>query len=154
MKKRNLFVIGALVAVMSLIIAAPTGASEGQGCTPGYWKQPHHLDSWGPTGYSPDDIFFDVFGVGPDDLTLLDALWLRGGHMNAFMRHAVAALLNAAHPLVAYPSFGNPMGVDWVIEGGVGSPECGVRGVFDSTCDWELQKWHFEFRNEYGCPLD
>lgn len=150
MKKLHLLVIAALVVAMSLAIAVPAFATVGQGCTPGYWKQPQHFDSWEATSYSPDDIFFDVFGVGPTDLTLLGALQLRGGHLNAFMRHAVAALLNAAHPDIDY--YG--AGVDWVIEGGLESPECGVRGVFDSTCDWELQKWHFEFRNESGCPLN
>jgi hypothetical protein len=30
----------------------PTEPPPGnQGCTPGYWKQPHHLDSW--VGYTP-----------------------------------------------------------------------------------------------------
>jgi hypothetical protein len=31
-----------------------------EGCTPGYWKQPHHFDSW--VGFEPDDFFSKVFG--------------------------------------------------------------------------------------------
>jgi len=45
----------------------------GQGCTPGYWKQPHHFGSW--VGYVPGDLFDAVFGVdGSGNPTLLEAL--------------------------------------------------------------------------------
>jgi hypothetical protein len=37
----------------------------GEWCSPGYWRQTQHLDSWDATGYSPDDLFFDVFGYYP-----------------------------------------------------------------------------------------
>jgi hypothetical protein len=37
----------------------------GQWCSPGYWRQDQHLDSWAATGYSPDDLFYDVFGYYP-----------------------------------------------------------------------------------------
>ena len=70
-----------------------------QGCTPGYWKAPQHLDSWVGTGYAPTDLFSDVFGANndlPANLTLLGALNLGGGGANALARAAVAALLNAA----------------------------------------------------------
>ena len=30
------------------------------GCTPGYWKQEQHFDSWVPTGYAPGDDFDTV----------------------------------------------------------------------------------------------
>jgi hypothetical protein len=36
---------------------------KGQGCTPGYWKQRHHLDSWMPTGFSPDQTVVSVFSA-------------------------------------------------------------------------------------------
>ena len=40
-----------------------------------------------------------MFGVDvPGDPTLLDALNSGGGGINALMRHAVAALLNASNP--------------------------------------------------------
>lgn len=75
----------------------------GEGLTPGYWKQPQHFATWVPTGYSPDDLFNTVFGVNdPDNPTLLEALETGGGGFNALGRHAVAALLNSAHPTVEY----------------------------------------------------
>jgi hypothetical protein len=134
MKKRHLLVIALLVVAISLVIAVPSSACT-EGCTPGYWKQPHHLDSW--VGYSPDDLFSDVFGVGPD-ITLLDALWARGGGVNALQRHAVAALLNAAHP-----------GVDYLAEADV------IRSVQESY-PWtpeQLKDW-LEGYNKLGCPLN
>ena len=44
------------------VMNAPPG---GEGCTPGFWKQPQHFDSW--VGFEPSDSFEDVFGV---DVTL------------------------------------------------------------------------------------
>ena len=76
---------------------APPGG--GEGCTPGYWKQPHHFDSW--VGYQPGDEFDVVFGV-PYDVTLLQALSTGGGAEKALGRHAVAALLNAASGDVSF----------------------------------------------------
>ena len=74
----------------------------GEGLTPGYWKQYHHLDDW--AGYSPTDSYDAVFGVDDPSygLTLLEALRRGGGAHRALGRHAVAALLNAAHPGVDY----------------------------------------------------
>jgi hypothetical protein len=87
-----------------------------EGCTPGYWKQDQHFDSW--EGYLPDDDFEDedVFGCSitikwsergkPQEVTnptLLQALQANGGGESALARHAVAALLNAANPDVNYP---------------------------------------------------
>ena len=86
-------------ATDSVIIEAPPG---GEGCTPGFWKQSQHFDSW--AGFSPDQSFNDVFGVnvtlstGGNDATLLEALQSGGGGINALARHAVAALLNASSP--------------------------------------------------------
>ena len=55
----------------------------GEGCTPGYWKQPHHFDSW--VGYQTGDEFDVVFGV-PYDVTLLQALTTGGGAEKALGR--------------------------------------------------------------------
>lgn len=80
-------------------------AGGGQGCTPGYWRQPHHFDSW--KWYSPTDMLDAVFGVtfrstaknnpkGP--LTLRDAVQLNGnGNGEQLFRHGTAALLNAVY---------------------------------------------------------
>ncbi|MGH2544967.1 MAG: DUF7507 domain-containing protein, partial [Ardenticatenaceae bacterium] len=46
----------------------------GEGCTPGYWKQAHHFDSW--VGFDPSDSFDAVFGVTSSfgsNFTLLQA---------------------------------------------------------------------------------
>jgi hypothetical protein len=74
-----------------------------QGCSPGYWKK----HSWAGTGFSQNQTLESVFDVpdslGLDDVTLLEALNTGGGGVDALLRHAVAALLNVAHPSVAYP---------------------------------------------------
>jgi hypothetical protein len=82
-----------------------------EGCTPGFWKQPQHLDAW--VGYGPTDTLGDVFILTGDfadlaDVTLLDALSFEGGSTlsdaaEVLLRQAVAALLNAASPEVDYP---------------------------------------------------
>jgi hypothetical protein len=82
------------------VVDDPPGG--GQGCTPGYWRQDHHYDSW--TGYSPTDDFDATFGVNffTPNKTLGAAVALGGGGVNALARHGVAALLNAASGGVAY----------------------------------------------------
>jgi hypothetical protein len=89
----------------------PTEPPPGnQGCTPGYWKQPQHLDSW--VGYTPDQTVGSVFSVGGalGSMTLLEALDVSGGGGNTLtgasrtlLRAAVAALLNASSNGVNYP---------------------------------------------------
>ena len=75
----------------------------GEGLTPGYWKQTQHFDTWVATGYNPSDSFNTIFGVNdPDNPTLLQALQTGGGGFDALGRHAVAALLNSAHPNIEY----------------------------------------------------
>jgi hypothetical protein len=83
-----------------------------QGCTPGYWKQAQHLDSWVATGFSPNQTLESVFNVpnsyGLDNYTLLQALSFRGGTetpaaARILLRAAVASLLNASQPHVDYP---------------------------------------------------
>ena len=78
-----------------------------EGLTPGYWK--NHTAQW--QGYSPNQTLERVFDVpdalGMDNVTLLQALNFGGGGgvtgaaQNLF-RHAVAAILNAAHVNVDY----------------------------------------------------
>ena len=83
-----------------------------QGCTPGYWRQSQHLDSWTATGFSPNQTLESVFDVpdslGLDNRTLRQALSFTGGSGTAggariLFRAAVSALLNSAHPDVNYP---------------------------------------------------
>jgi hypothetical protein len=156
MKKR----LGVLIVLVLLILAAavPVGADGGcgdcgcepcppppcdEGCTPGYWKQEQHFDSW--EGYSTDDMFDDVFGVGPS-ITLLEALNARrkdysSGAEAAMLRHAVAALLNAANSDVNYGE-----DTDWVIEG--------VNLAYAGELGFEYVKDVFEDYNERHCPLN
>ena len=83
-----------------------------QGCTPGFWK--NHTDDWPPTEYlttqDVDTAFANVNTYYPSlgNATLLEALAFIGGSGNEgaaeiLLRYGVAALLNAAHPDVAYP---------------------------------------------------
>lgn len=109
------------------------------GCTPGYWKQTQHFDSW--VGYLPEGSFEDVFGRDvPGTPSLLDALKGRGGGLVALMRHATAALLNASNPEVSYP-----YGTSEVVKL--------FQKAFDSG-EYEATKDLFAGLNETGCPLD
>jgi len=73
-------------------------------CSPGYWKQDQHFDSY--VTYSQNDLFSAIFGVDPfiigkgkkaaTNPTLLDALNGNGGGITSLARAAVGALLNAS----------------------------------------------------------
>jgi hypothetical protein len=90
----------------------------GEGCTPGFWK--NNAEKWDAVawvGYDPNDSFNTVFGVSIPPLsgngknvvtnpTLLDALNANGSGINLLARSAVAALLNASNPNVAYAMSG------------------------------------------------
>ncbi len=111
----------------------------GQGCTPGYWKQEQHFDSW--VGYQPGQSFGQVFGVPADaGFTLLDALRQGGGGASALGRHATAGLLNAASP-----------GVDYRYS--VAEVIALVQAAYASG-DYESAKNLLEAENELGCPLN
>jgi hypothetical protein len=86
---------------------------EGEWCSPGYWRQPQHLDSWEATGISPDDLFFDALGyypplsklgvtygatTNPTLLQVLQSPQYYGG--DAF--NAVGDLLSTDHPDVNF----------------------------------------------------
>ncbi len=119
----------------------PPPPGGGEGCTPGYWKQDHHLDSWDATGFDPDDLYETVFGVDAgESWTLLGALEAKGGGENALARHATAALLNASNPDVSYEYT-----ADEVI--------ALVQSAYASG-DFEGVKDLFEEQNELGCPLN
>jgi hypothetical protein len=117
----------------------PDDCEAGEGCTPGYWK--NHLSAWAVTGYSPDQDFDTVFGVNAfrRDLTLEEALNQGGGGIKALGRHAVAALLNSAHPGVAYPL--TSADVITLVQNAV------------ATGDYETTKDLLAGYNEAGCPL-
>ncbi len=149
MKSKNILVLVVLfVAICLMLQATGSDVSAGEtvscypieGCTPGYWKQEQHFDSW--VGFAPTDSFADVFDVGPD-VTLLEALDLGGGDDTAFMRHAVAALLNASHPNICYAGkYGNDWEIQWFVK------YTFIEGTF------EYKKDILEAFNEARCPLD
>ena len=125
-------------------------APGGEGCTPGYWKQRHHYDSWMGCGQS--DNFNEAFGTswsfnekkcGTTDPTLLQALRCRGGAAQALARHAAAALLNTKQD-----------GVDYAL--GTSEVKALVKAALDSG-DLELiqdTKNQLAGENEQGCPLN
>lgn len=127
--------------------------SCGEGCTPGYWKVEHHLDSWIPTGYSPSDTVESVFSEASDyptitGATLLEALSWPGGDevedkARLLVHHAVAALLNAAHPDVNYP----------MLEGDVIAEVNAALASGDQDTMLDLKDILDDY-NKFGCPLD
>jgi hypothetical protein len=132
------------------VVCIPDIPEEGdfRGCTPGFWKNNH--GAWGATGYSPAELFDTVFGVNsslnppgpaPEFLnpTLDDAVRIGGGGQNAMARHAVAALLNAAHPDVDYPLTATEI----------------ILAVQNAYLTGDFRTPHnlFEGYNEIGCPV-
>jgi hypothetical protein len=81
-----------------------------EGCTPGYWR--NHTSAWAVTGYDTGQSVASVFpassgysGIGSAEL--LETMSFGGGPgvdgaARILLRAGVAALLNAAHPDVAY----------------------------------------------------
>ena len=111
----------------------------GDGCTPGFWKQRHHLMYW--MVYTPDQLYDVVFGVdAPGDYTLLEAVGAGGGKEYALMRHSVAALLNATSDEVNYA-----YSVDQII--------AMVQEAY-ATGDFNGIKDMLEEENERGCTVD
>jgi hypothetical protein len=77
-----------------------TTTPGGEGCTPGFWKQPQHFDSWPvPTTTTLAAAGFTNTGL-PAGTTLLEALSFQGGPTvqdakNILLRQAAAAYLNS-----------------------------------------------------------
>ena len=112
----------------------------GEGCTPGYWKQSQHFDSWAD-GYLPTDLFSEHFEDAFPGMTLLQVLQAGGGGLKALGRHTVAALLNAASPGVSYDLT-------------VGEVTTLFNDLFPaSKPEYTDLKDYFEFFNTSGCPL-
>jgi hypothetical protein len=86
----------------------------GEWCSPGYWRQSQHLDSWSATGYSPSNLFLASFPdyvlptakknpkfapkLNPTLMDILSAPQIYGGE--AF--NMVGELLSSAHPDVNF----------------------------------------------------
>lgn len=104
----------AIVLTLALLAIAAAPAinvfgvvvGEGEGCTPGYWK--NHTSAW--EEYGPTDKVGPSFGSGlpQSNDSLLQALNYGGGPgidgaRKILLRAATAALLNAAHDSLDYP---------------------------------------------------
>ena len=112
----------------------------GEGCTPGYWKQSQHFDSW--TGYTPITLFSEVFDDAFPGKTLLQVLNKEVDSPNDLRQlgfHTVAALLSAAAADVNYDRTADQviMMFNNVYPGGNYSS---VKNIFEGF-------------NEQGCPL-
>ncbi|MCU7919504.1 MAG: DUF4215 domain-containing protein [Candidatus Thiodiazotropha sp. (ex Epidulcina cf. delphinae)] len=113
----------------------------GDGCTPGYWKQEHHFDSW-TAPYTPDTDFSAVFEDAFPGQTLLGVMHNGGGGMNALGRHTVAALLNAASTDVNYGQTASAV-VDT------------FNAVYPGSKDeYNSAKDDFQYDNERDCRLN
>ena len=121
---------------------SPSPTPEGgEGCTPGYWKQEQHFDSY-PAPYTSATLFNAVFDDVPEfaGLTLPEVAALGGGGIYALGRHTVAALLSSASS-----------GVDYDLT------TAQVISMFNAAYpggDLEGLKNIFAGFNEQGCPLD
>jgi hypothetical protein len=120
----------------------------GEGLTPGFWKThseygPAPLSGWPETGYDPDDSFNEIFGVNVSgNPTLLQALNANGGGQNALLRHATAALLNAANPYVDYA---------YTVDQIIAQTRAAILSA--NTTDIESLKNLFMVQNELGADL-
>ena len=126
------------------------------GCTPGYWKQAQHFDSW--NGYTTGQKFSEVFGrtimitwsapgggkpTTVTNPTLLQALQANGGCLDALARHAVAALLNSANPNVSYQYA--TAEIITMVQNALDSGDCiAIEGAKDLLAT----------ANQRGCPLN
>lgn len=112
-----------------------------EGCTPGYWKQPQHFDSWA-LPYTPGTLFSSVFEDAFPGKTLLQVMETGGGGLYALGRHTVAALLNSASLNVNYN-----LGISEVITS--------FNNVYPGTKDaYNGVKDSLEIYNQQGCPLN
>jgi hypothetical protein len=122
-----------------------------EGCTPGYWKQDQHFDSW--TTYSPSTTLGSVFTI-PSEFSsvsgdsFLTALSYGGGSTDLaaaklLLHHAVAALLNAASAGVNYP-----LSTAQVIS------QTNTALASSDRDTMLAQKDAFDANNNLGCPLN
>jgi hypothetical protein len=135
------FVFDGSGAVDDIRICREEENGGGEGCTPGYWKQPHHFDSWADP-YDPTDLFSEHFEDAFPGMTLVQVLGNGGGDLNALGRHTVAALLNSANSGVSFEE--SPAQVI-----------AAFNSVFPGTkAQYTTLKNQFAALNERLCPLN
>ena len=137
---RRIYLLTAVALMMSLFaMASAVGAGHKkdhlEGCTPGYYKT-HAV--------AGSDLSFEaVFGntaVTSTTTTLMEAAALTGGGINALVRHAAAAYLNAINDTVVYPH--DAATVVRLFQ----------EALANNTIEWT--KDVFAAANELGCPLN
>ena len=149
----------ALATAALLLLSSTPALANDYGCTPGYWKQDQHFDSW--VTYSPTDTVLSVFpGIIdlnfadgsslPAGMTLLEALQGGGGTTLAgaariYLRAAVAKLLN----ITAAVYIGTPTEVE--LKGYVASAINSDDRTFLIT---DAAIWDADNNGILGCPLN
>lgn len=138
-------------ALNDLIIVCDPQPDGARGCMTRYWK--NRLDSWVAAGYSPTQSVESVFAEAAEfprlaRKRLRRALGLGGGKGRAggakmLLREAVASLLNAAHPDVAFPR----------------SERAVLAAVSDALASGDRQTMvdlaaELAADNSWGCPLN
>jgi hypothetical protein len=130
----------------------PPADGEFTGCTPGYWR--NHADRW--FGYSPDQLFDDVFGVNYLPGVTLGMAINNPNTYGTFAFHAVAALLNSTGGV---PN-GDGTTVDYPYKTSVTDPDAedypGVIQIVQKAVaggTTEAAKNLLAAANELGCPL-
>jgi len=123
-----------------------TTTTGGEGCTPGYWKQPQHFDNWPvPLSTTLADAGFTNTGL-PAGTTLLEALSFQGGPTvqdakNILLRQAAAAYLNSLSIAYAFTTSEVVSMVNDALATGDRDTILDVKDVLDAA-------------NNGGCPLN
>lgn len=174
-KKITVLALAALLVIgLSTVLVVKAIACE-EGCTPGYWKNIRkHAAAWAATRhfnwgipYTPDMTLvqiFDPYKEWPPGIaslkgdTLLEALNYHGGPglegaARIMFRHAVAGLLNGAHPGVAYFGDGYVVGqVRGLLRATNGDEASDVALTRDALL--ALAGFFSYFNENLPCPLD
>jgi hypothetical protein len=130
------------------------GESEqgGEGCTVSFWKNAGSSDAWNQSGILPQTRIEEILGtvpvelanpeqkLTPAELSIEQALRLRGGKVNRLVREAAAAYLNAMSPEVSFDLTAAEL-------------ETIFRGALDSGDHHPATKTLAGF-NHQVCPLD
>ena len=125
------------------VIPEPDPTPGLDGCTPGFWT--NHPDGW-PAPYAPNTALNSVFTAAPPGVTLMRALEYGGSDATRkLLRHAVAALLNIAHPDVDWFPITVTEFVDlvngYLVPGVSDQDKLTVKDVLDTL-------------NNSGCPIN
>jgi hypothetical protein len=147
------------IEVFMKVTEEPVG-DGGEGCTPGFWKQSQHFDSFGG-GFQPNQTMTQAFlnfggtpnfpNINESTITLVQALSTGGGGTNALLRHFIAAVLNAASPDVD-AKYENITEIVAAVKAALAGQPANLGGeVFNSV---ESLKNALEASNQAGCPLN